>query len=169
MSFLSSILPCLFGDVADTSSLTTTTNHAASNIITAILTSPTTVELQKTVNEQVAVTGWTDSLVEAILRGLTTAVEAGAALARPAADALKKATDAAIDFKKDHPVYATLIALGILFVLLPWVLELLGFTESGVSLGSWAARWQKTYHGYVPKRALFGYFQRMGAKWHWSL
>lgn len=167
MSFLSSILPCLFGDAADTASLTTTTDHAASNIITAILTSPTTIELHKTVNEQVTATGWTDSLVEAILRGLTAAVEAGAALARPAADALKKATDAAIDFKKEHPVYATLIALGILFVLLPWVLEVLGFTESGVAVGSWAARWQHTYEGYVPKGALFGYFQRMGAKWHW--
>lgn len=167
MSFLNSILPCLFGDAADTPSLKTTTDHAASNIITAILTSPTTIELHKAVNEQVAITGWTDSLVEAILRGLTAAVEASAALARPAADALKKATDAAIDFKKEHPVYTTLIALGILFVLLPWVLEVLGFTETGVTLGSWAARWQRTYRGYVPKGALFGYFQRMGAKWHW--
>lgn len=166
MSFLSCFLPC-FGDAADTPSLTTTTDHAASNIVTTILTSPTTIELHKTVNEQVTVTGWTDSLVEAILQGLKSAVEAGAHVARPAADALKKATDAAVGFAKEHPVYTTLIALGILFVLLPWVLEVLGFGELGVIEGTWAARWQSTYVGYVPKGALFGYFQRLGAKWHW--
>ncbi|ODM23787.1 hypothetical protein SI65_01376 [Aspergillus cristatus] len=171
MSFLGCFLPCLFGDAADDTPIKTTTtdHHIASNIVTAILTSPTTIDLHKTVNEQVTTTGWgwTDSLVQAILQGLTAAVSAGAALARPAADALKKAKDAAVGFAKEHPVYTTLIALGILFVLLPWVLEVLGFGEVGVTPGSWAARWQSTYEGYVPKGALFGYFQRLGAKWHW--
>ena len=38
----------------------------------------------------------------------------------------------------------------------------------GGDTGSWAARWQATYMGYVPKGSLFSFFQRMGmTKWRW--
>lgn len=167
MSFLSSILSCVLGEPAETPPLNTSSDNLASSIVTTVLTSPTTAELHKSINEQVSANGWTDALVQKILEGLTAAIKAGASVARPAADALGKATAAAAGFAKDHPAYATLLAVGILFVLLPWVLEALGFGVEGVIEGSWAARWQQTYEGYVPKGALFGFFQRLGAKWHW--
>lgn len=43
-------------------------------------------------------------------------------MARAAADAATHSKDAAIDFATDHPVYATLIVLGILALLTPWTL-----------------------------------------------
>ena len=89
-------------------------------------------------------------------------------MARAASDAMQKAEEAAVGFATEHPVYATLIALGILAILTPFVLELLGFGELGPIEGSFAAAWQsRWYGGEVPKRALFGYFQRLGMKWHW--
>ena len=167
MSLLNSLLSCILGDNPIKTTLTAADPHLASNIVNTILTSSTTTDLHKTLNEQVTATGWTDSLVHAILQNLTSAIESGASMAQPAADALKKAMDSAVGFAKDHPVYTTLIALGVLFVLLPWVLGILGFGELGVVEGSWAAMWQQMYRGFVPKRSLFGFFQRLGAKWHW--
>ena len=39
---------------------------------------------------------------------------------------------------------------------------------SGCDIGSWAARWQATYMGFVPKGSLFSFFQRLGmTKWRW--
>lgn len=167
MSFLRSFFSCVLGEPSETPALNTTSDNLSSNVVTIILTSPTTADLHKSLEEQVSANGWTDALIQGILEGLTSAIRAGASVARPAADALKKATDAAVGFAKEHPAYATLIALGILFSLLPWVLEALGFAAEGVVAGSWAARWQQIYEGYVPRGALFGYFQRLGAKWHW--
>ena len=38
----------------------------------------------------------------------------------------------------------------------------------GCDIGSWAARWQATYMGLVPKGSLFSFFQRLGmTKWRW--
>jgi hypothetical protein len=83
-------------------------------------------------------------------------------------------------------VITTLIALGILAVMVPWVMAYLGFAEEGILEGelvtcfqgrfantfaaSWAARWQSTYRGFVPKGSLFSYLQSLGTKigrnWH---
>jgi len=36
--------------------------------------------------------------------------------------------------------------------------------------GTFAAWWQRTYAGLVPKGSLFSFFQRLGmTKWHWVL
>lgn len=86
---------------------------------------------------------------------------------KAASDALTKVQGAAIGFAKEHPAYATLIALGILAVLMPWALEILGFGELGPIEGSFAAAWQRTYADYVPKDPLFSYSQWLGMKWHW--
>lgn len=105
---------------------------------------------------------------------------------------LKKAYDdavaAAVGFAREHPVWTTLIALGILVILLPWVIEALGFGEAGpvagmsfdhlfrflmgeyfanmyLLLGRFAAWWMRRYAGYVPKRSLYAFFQRLGMVW----
>lgn len=52
----------------------------------------------------------------------------------PLKEAYTKACDAALaveGFVKEHPVFVTVIALGVLVMLTPWVLEVLGFAELG--------------------------------------
>ena len=87
-------------------------------------------------------------------------------MAKASANALTQAKDATIEFTKNHPIYATLIALGILAILVPSALEILGFSELGPIKGSFTAAWQSRYTGYVPKGSLFSYFQRLGIRWH---
>ena len=88
----------------------------------------------------------------------------------------------------------TVLALGVLVALTPYLLEMLGFAELGivrgksltpilyqtnqspewrrrldrancVTSGSWAALWQARYAGFVPKGSLFSFLQRMGMVW----
>ncbi|KAJ5169657.1 uncharacterized protein N7500_002440 [Penicillium coprophilum] len=139
----------------------------ASAIVTKILDADTPYSLHKEVSEELSTEGWSDAIAQAILRGLENAIKAGTDMARVASDAAAQSKNAAVGFATDHPVYATLIAMGILALLTPLALEMLGFAESGPIAGSFAAAWQRTYAGYVPKNALFGYFQRLGMKWHW--
>ena len=55
-------------------------------------------------------------------------------------EAFDKALAAVMGLTRDHLVYATLIAIGILVLLLPWVVEVLGLTE----LGPWEGRSPKS-------------------------
>ncbi|KAJ5972063.1 uncharacterized protein N7479_001981 [Penicillium vulpinum] len=139
----------------------------ASAIVTKILNADTPYSLEKEVNEEISINGWSDAIAQAILRGLENAIKAGAHMAQAASDAATQSKNAAVGFATEHPVYATLIAFGILALLTPLALEVLGFGELGPIAGSFAATWQRTYAGYVPKNALFGYFQKLGMKWHW--
>ena len=56
-------------------------------------------------------------------------------------DAIDRAESTAWEFTKEHPVYAaliaagTIIALGVLAMLTPWVLEALGFEALGPRAG----------------------------------
>jgi len=139
----------------------------ASDILTIILTADDPYTLLKNLKERFSTESWSEDIVTALLRGLENTLKTGTQMAKASADALAQAEDAAFGFAKDHPVYFTLIALGILAILLPWTLEIFGFGELGIIEGSLAARWQSMYAGYVPKRSLFSYFQRLGMKWHW--
>ncbi|KAL4788386.1 hypothetical protein BJX76DRAFT_353408 [Aspergillus varians] len=171
MSLLIPIFDCLFGDLAANPTPPTNDRRSpesiASDIITKILTADNPYTLHKALNDEISTAGWTEAIAKATLHGLEKAISAGTQMARAAADAVAQAKNAAGAFATEHPVYATLIAMGVLTVLLPWTLEVLGFGELGPIEGSFAAGWQRSYKGYVPKRALFGYFQRLGMKWHW--
>ncbi|KAJ5632760.1 hypothetical protein N7490_009099 [Penicillium lividum] len=169
---LSSILGCLFGTLADdprSPASARSPESIASDIVTKILNAETPESLKKQLKDEISINGWSEAIAKAILEGLKTAVKAGTEMAQAAADAAAKCKDAAIGFATEHPVYATLIAIGIMALLMPWALEILGFGELGPIEGSFAAGWQRLYAGYVPKGALFGYFQRLGMKWHWSV
>ncbi|OJJ98363.1 hypothetical protein ASPACDRAFT_79838 [Aspergillus aculeatus ATCC 16872] len=87
-------------------------------------------------------------------------------MAQAATEALRRASEEAFEFAQEHPVYTTILALGVFVALMPWVLEVLGFAELGPVEGSFAAWWQSRYAGYVPKGSLFGFFQRLGMVWH---
>ncbi|KAJ5249177.1 hypothetical protein N7468_000628 [Penicillium chermesinum] len=171
MSF-NSILECLFG-TWEREPIPSRSLHSlkavASNIVTTILTAEDPYLLHKQLKEDITTSGWSDMLARATLQGLEHAINAGAAMARLAADAAARSKDAAIDFTTNHPILVTLIALGILALLMPPVLEILGFGELGPIEGSFAAAWQRQFAGEVPKKALFGYFQRLGMKWHWTI
>jgi hypothetical protein len=138
----------------------------ASDILNIILEASTPYDLHKQLSERISTESWSEAIATALLNGLENAIKAGTQMAKAASDALVQAKDAAIGFAEGHPVYATLIALGILAILMPWALEVLGFGELGPIEGSFAAGWQSRYAGYVPKGSLFSYFQRLGMKWH---
>jgi len=126
-------------------------------------------EIQLNVARVVNANGWTESLAKAILTRLTAGLESGMQMKGPLQDAFYKAVAEAFEFAHGHPVYTTVVALGILAVLLPWVIEALGFWagfgEAGPLEGSFAAWWQSRYMGYVPKKSLFSFFQRLGMTW----
>ncbi|PWY81563.1 hypothetical protein BO94DRAFT_536837 [Aspergillus sclerotioniger CBS 115572] len=168
MTMFQSILDCILGSSPDThQTIAASPAYLASDIVTTIITRDSIESIHKDLNEKIKANGWSDSIAQAILRGLNDAINAGAEMAHPATDALNKAKEAAVGFAEEHPVYTTLLALGVLAILLPWVLEVLGFGELGPIAESFAARWQSTYAGYVHRGALFTYFQRLGMKWHW--
>jgi gamma-glutamyltranspeptidase/glutathione hydrolase len=99
-------------------------------------------ELHRRLNEVVSANGWTESLAEAILQKMEKLIKEGAKMAQPMADAIKKATDTALEFAKEHPVYTaliaagTIVAIGVLVIFdLAWVLNALGFAAKGPRLG----------------------------------
>ncbi|KAK5454968.1 hypothetical protein LTS15_005688 [Exophiala xenobiotica] len=83
-------------------------------------------------------------------------------------EAYDKALAIASDFTKEHPVLIaailTIVAIGILVYLAPWVVEVLGFGEFGPAEGSFAAFWQSTFPD-VEAGSWFAWFQRLGMKW----
>jgi len=124
-------------------------------------------DLRMRVGDVVSDTSWTESLAKAVLGALDAELKEGLGMKKegPLKDAIEKAIKAAVGFARDHPVWTTLIALGVLAVLMPWVLEWLGFAKAGPVAGTFASWWQARYAGYVPKRSLFSFFQRLGMVW----
>jgi hypothetical protein len=145
------------------------TQDVASNVVTIILTSDSRDAIKKRLDESISTTGWTESLAHAILCGLENAIKTGAQAAEAASKALARATSEAFEFSREHPIFVTILALGVLAILTPWVIEVLGFGELGPIEGSFAALWQRAYAGYVPKRSLFSFFQRLGMVWKHSV
>ncbi|PLB43405.1 hypothetical protein P170DRAFT_441804 [Aspergillus steynii IBT 23096] len=171
MSIISTLFPCLS---ARRKSTTTTTSYntpesndpsLATHATTILLTTEDPSLIPKHLSNLVSTTGWTSSLAQTLLQSLETAIQSGAKTAKPATDALSRAKAEAYDFATDHPVYTTVLALGVLVILAPWVLEVLGFGELGPLEGSFAAWWQRLYAGYVPRGSLFSFFQRLGMVW----
>lgn len=150
-------------------------------------------ELQSKISAIVTTSSWKSKLAEHVLNVLANAIKQAVPMAQALKEAFDKAAAAAAEFAQDHPELVTLIALGVLALLVPWALEALGFAEIGIvegvlhaslfvsarrlgvsevantSTGSWAAAWQAKYAGWVPKGSLFSFFQRLGMILHWEL
>lgn len=95
-------------------------------------------DLVRTLDSIIGEYGWVENIGVAILNGLERAIQSGVAMGPVMKEMFDKATDAAaaaadtaIGFAKDHPIYCTIIAIGILVLLAPYVLELIGFGELG--------------------------------------
>lgn len=81
---------------------------------------------------------WYESMMEKILTGLEAIVKAGKPMKGAMHDAYDKACKALEEtegFAADHPVLCTIVALGILVVLAPYVVEYLGFCAGFGELG----------------------------------
>ncbi|PPJ60460.1 hypothetical protein CBER1_11685 [Cercospora berteroae] len=76
-----------------------------------------------------------------------------------------KIPELAEQFAKEHPlmvgIVCAIVALGVLYIFWPAVLELLGFGSDGPIEESFAAYWQSLYPD-VPYGSLFAYLQRLG-------
>jgi hypothetical protein len=79
--------------------------------------------------------GWYDSLARKILDGLAAALENGATISGAVKEVYDFVEAAVREFVEEHPVLAaiiaTVIALAVLEILAPWVIEALGFGELG--------------------------------------
>jgi hypothetical protein len=94
-------------------------------------------ELNAQICDVVRTTGWNEWIAEKVLSMLSDAIERGTPLALAMADSVKEATEAARQFTLNHPyVAATVIALGVLALLFPAMLTLLGFGEEGIIAGT---------------------------------
>lgn len=95
--------------------------------------------LTRQLDDAVGVEGWTEWIAEKVLAGLEAVLKEGREKIGPAmAQAFDKASEAAdnvFQFAKDHPVATagllTILAVGVLVVLAPVVVEALGFAELG--------------------------------------
>lgn len=83
----------------------------------------------------VSTTSWTESLARRILDGIVSALDSGKVLVGAMKETYDRVKDVAEEFVKEHPVLTavivTVIAIGILVVLVPWAVEALGFGELG--------------------------------------
>ncbi|KZL74389.1 hypothetical protein CI238_04415 [Colletotrichum incanum] len=126
------------------------------------------MDLERRLKNIVTVNSWTEELAKYILQGVEALVRHRDTIGQIVRGAMDKSTDAAesiFEFAKDHPVFVTIIAIGILIIIAPWVLEALGFGELGPVADTFASWWQARYVGYVPKGSLFSFFQRLGMVW----
>lgn len=83
----------------------------------------------------VSATSWTESLARRILDGIVSALDSGKVLVGAMKETYDKVRLVAEDFVAKHPilteVIVTVIAIGILAMLVPWAVEALGFGELG--------------------------------------
>jgi ElaB/YqjD/DUF883 family membrane-anchored ribosome-binding protein len=96
--------------------------------------------LQMQLDSIVGTYGWTEKVANWILEKLSRLLEEGHEKLGPTIrDAYQKAFEAATrieGFVIEHPVFCTVVALGVLVLISPWVLEALGFAELGPVAGT---------------------------------
>lgn len=116
----------------DEDPIQTDVDDAAARFVGALLSASTkNSSLEVGLKDSINTCSWTESLAKIVLVKLQDILKSGANMGSAMTAAFQKASEAATEFAKEHPVYTTLIALGILCVLAPWVLEVLGFAELG--------------------------------------
>lgn len=79
--------------------------------------------------------GWYETLAKRVLDHLISALKASKVMGKAMKEAYDKASRAAREFAEKHPVYTaaiiTIIAIGVLVLVAPWIVEALGFGELG--------------------------------------
>lgn len=95
--------------------------------------------LTRKVDDLVGAEGWTEWIAENILDGIVMALKEGREKMGPALaityDEACKVAEVAFELAKDHPLVTagllTIIAVGVLVILTPTIVEVLGFAELG--------------------------------------
>lgn len=116
-------------------------DEIANDVVDTILRSDKAgAELKAELNAIVGSYGWKEYLAEKVLEKLSAALQGAHDKLGPAIrDAYHRACDVANEiegFVIQHPIMCTLIAFGVLVVIAPWVIEVLGFAELGPSEGA---------------------------------
>ena len=100
-------------------------------------------ELQSTIHSY----GWRDGLAAGVLAALENAIKLGEKMGPAMKAAYDKAAAAVYkvgDWTGEHPemaaVIVTLIALGVLAIMMPWLMAWLGFAEEGIIEGKFTAQ-----------------------------
>lgn len=157
-SLLECILACLFGDADDQMHIscvtekqaiptTTTTSGNTDEIASDVVNMLRAAEknghqLERDLNDTVgaAAGGWTEGIARAVLDKLVGLLssESREKLGPAIREALKRVEEVAggiFDFAHDHPVavavFCTILAIGVLWFMAPWVLDVLGFAAEG--------------------------------------
>jgi len=115
------------------------TARAADSLVdTIFLAEKNGIELRQTLEEIIQTNSWRQNFAKAVFEGMQKAIET----ARPMGDALREIYEKVAcvvagmkGFAHDHPIVCALIALGILVLVAPWVIEALGFVEGGILEG----------------------------------
>ena len=117
-------------------------DEVAEDVVNTILrTEKASAGLKAELDTIVGPYGWKEYLAEKVLEKLGAALQGAHDKLGPAIrDAYHKAWKAANEiegFVIQHPVMCTIIALGVLIVIAPWVIEALGFAELGPVEGAY--------------------------------
>jgi hypothetical protein len=143
MSFIKVICECILGDkpiYAQTNNQATKDDvKIAADIIDIIYNSEKGgEELKQQLQNTIYAYSWTENLGKAVLNALDAALREGRAMSPALKEAHNKAcaaADAVGGFVKEHPVFCTVVVLGILVLLMPWVIEAIGFAAEGPVAG----------------------------------
>lgn len=112
--------------------------QTASEFIELLRSAPTLGAFRDSLSEGFHATSWTSSLALAILHAIEGAINANIPLG-PIQEAVERARKDVDSWVAEHPVMAkvivTIVALGVLAYITPWVLEALGFASLGPRLG----------------------------------
>jgi hypothetical protein len=153
MGLIKSICECLTGPSNEDLSITTdnasikrekqqhlksdpTEEELATRILTTLFASEKSGQaLSFQLQSIVSTKSWTESLARRILNGIVSALECGKVLVGAMKETYDEVWLVAEEFVKEHPILTeviiTVIAIGILAMLLPWAVEALGFGELG--------------------------------------
>ena len=101
--------------------------------------------LKQQLDDMLRTYGWYESLAKRILNRLINALNAGKTMGGAMKRAFDRAYEVTNDFVQKHPIFAaaiiTVIAIGVLVLLVPLVVEALGFAELGPVEGESFHRW----------------------------
>ncbi|CZT52182.1 uncharacterized protein RSE6_13452 [Rhynchosporium secalis] len=186
MDIITAIRQCLTGSASFTFTSTSTSTKTdikhpispvaptdtelASSLLSTLFTSSKSISsLQVHLSSQIhSQNRLTTRLAQHLLDGLVRALNSGKVMGSTMRDAFDKASTVAEEFAEKHPVLVavmvTLVAIGILVLVMPWAVEALGFGELGPIEGSFAALWQAAFPD-VTAGSWFAFFQRLGMVW----
>ena len=112
-----------------------TAEEVAEEVVRTIVTAEKGgTDLARVLNNVIGEYGWTEKIAQWVLVKMECALKEAEKLQGPLGDAYNEACEAALSiegFVQEHPVFCTVIALGVLAILTPWVLGALGFGELG--------------------------------------